>query len=158
MNILKNVFSKKYINKYKRKVSYLGPLSKLKVETFLVTRLLVAITLFILSLLVPKYGLVIAIASSLIFYYLYTLVLLDNKIKIRSDRLYDEAILMFSMLRLSYNTTKDLKNSLDIVSNKIGNSLALTFRNYLGNNKYNNDLNYVFTSVINTIPNIDGVA
>ena len=155
MNILKNLFSKNYINKYKRKVSYLGPNSKLKVETFLVTRLLVSITLFILCLFIPKYGLLLAIITSILFYIHYTVILLDNKIKVRSDNLYDEAILFFSMLKVSYNNTNDLKLSLEIVSNKIGNSLAVVFRNYLGNNKYNNDLNYVFKKVIETIPNID---
>ena len=155
MNILKNIFSKKYIDKYKRKLSYLGPYNKLKLEYFLFTRLLISIVLFMICLLVPKYGLLLAIVISISFYYIYSLFLLDNKIKIRSDKLYDEAILMFSMLRLSYNNTRDLKKSLDIVSNKIGNSLAMSFRNALGNNKYNNDLNYVFKVVIDTIPNLD---
>jgi hypothetical protein len=155
MNILKNIFSKKYINKYNKKISYLGPSNKLKLEYFLVTRLLISIFLFIVCLLVPKYGLLLALIISISFYYLYTLILIDNKIKIRSDKLYDEAILLFNMLKLSYNTTKDLKNSLDIVSNKIGNSLALSFRNAIGNHKYNNDLNEIFKAVIDTIPNID---
>ena len=155
MNILKNVFSKNYINKYNKKISYLGPNNKLKVEYFLFTRLLISICLFIFSLFIPKYGLIIAIVLSLSFYYIYTLVLLDNKIKVRSDKLYDETILFLDMLKLSYKSTKDLKSSLDIVSNKIGNSIALTFRKYLGNNKYNNDLNYVFNCVIDTIPNND---
>ena len=155
MNILKNIFSRKYINKYNKKISYLGPTNKLKVESFLITRLLISISLFIFSLLIPKYGLLIAIFVSVIFYYLYTLILVDNKIKIRSDKLYDEAILFYSMLKLSLESTKDLKSSLEIVSNKIGNSLALSFRNSLGNNKFNNDLNAVFMNVIDTIPNLD---
>ncbi len=155
MNTLKNIFSKKYINKYKKKISYLGLNNKLTVEYFLVVRLFISITLFILLLFIPKYGLLLALIGSISFYYLYTLILLDNKIKIRSDKLYDEAILFLNMLKTTLLSTNDLKVALDIVSNKIGNSLALEFRMMLGNNKYNNDLNYVFRKVIDTIPNSD---
>ena len=155
MNILKNIFSKKYINKYNKKLSYLGLNNKLNLVNFLVSRLILTIVLFVLCLFIPKYGLLIALLVSIMFYYLYTLLLIDNKINKRSDKLYDEALLLFSMLKLSLNTTKDIKVSLETVVNKIGNSLALEFRRMLENNKYNNDINYVFNKVIDTIPNND---
>ncbi|MBR1416634.1 MAG: hypothetical protein IJ572_02325 [Bacilli bacterium] len=155
MSGIKKIFSKKYITKYEEKIKYLGPNNKISLENFLLTRLFLSIVLLIICLIIPKYGLILAIIVAISFYYLYTSILIDNKIRIRNDKLYDEAILFFNMLKLSYDKTKDIKTSLEIVSNKLGNSISITFRKVLKNNRYNNDLKEVFSKVIETIPNKD---
>lgn len=153
--MIKNIFSRKYINNYKIKLKYIGPNNKIKLESFLLSRLFISIILLIVLLLIPKIGIFLAIIFVPLFYYLYTDILIDNKIRIRNNKLYEEAIIFFDMLYLAINDTKDLKISLDIVTNKLGNSLSLEFKNILGNNKYNNDLNEVFKRVIKNIPNYD---
>ena len=153
--MIKNIFSKEYINNYNKKLKYIGPNNKIKLENFLLSRLFISFILVIICLLIPKYGIFIAIVVVPLFYFLYTNILIDNKIKIRSEKLNDEAILFFDMLYLALKQTNDLKLSLDIVTNKVGNSLAIEFKNILGNNKYNNDLNEVFKRVIDNIPNYD---
>ena len=153
--MIKNIFSRKYINNYKQKLKYIGPNNKIKLENFLLSRLFISIILFVVCLLIPKYGIIISIICVPLFYYIYTHILINSKIKIRNDKLYDEAIIFFDMLYLAIKQTNDLKISLDIVTNKLGNSLAIEFKNILGDNKYNNDLNEVFKRVINNIPNYD---
>ena len=153
--MIKNVFSQKYINNYKQKLKYIGPNNKIKLENFLLSRLFISIILLVLFLIIPKYGIYIAIVCVPLFYFLYTSILIDNKIKIRNEKLYDETIIFFDMLYLAISQTNDLKISLDIVTNKLGNSIALEFKNILGDNKYNNDLDEVFKRVIESIPNYD---
>lgn len=153
--MIKNIFSKKYINNYNRKLKYIGPNNKIKLENFLLSRLFISIILLVLCLLIPKYGIYISLICVPLFYYLYTNILINNKIKVRSEKLNDEAIIFFDMLYLAMKQTNDLKMSLEIVTNKLGNSLAIEFKNILGNNKYNNDLNEVFKMVIDNIPNYD---
>lgn len=153
--MIKNIFSRKYINNYKQKLKYIGPNNKMTLENFLISRLFLTIILLVICLLIPKYGIILAIVLVPLFYFLYTNILIDNKIRIRNDKLYEEAIIFFDMLYLAIKQNNDLKNSLEIVTNKLGNSLSLEFKNILGNNKYNNDLNEVFKRVIETIPNYD---
>lgn len=153
--MIKSIFSHNYINKYKQKLRYIGPKNKIKLENFLLSRLFISIMLLVICLIIPKYGIYIAIICVPIFYLSYTIILIDNKIKYRNEILYDEALIFFEMLYLAIKQTNDLKIALEIVTSKLGNSLALEFKNILGNNKYNNDLNEVFKRVIDSIPNYD---
>ena len=153
--MIKNIFSRKYINNYLQKLKYIGPTNKITLESFLLSRLFITLVLLVICLLIPKIGIILAIVIVPLFYYLYTNILIDNKIRIRNNKLYDEAIIFFDMLYLAIKQTNDLKISLDIVTNKLGNSLSLEFKNIIGDNKYNNDLNEVFKKVIETIPNYD---
>ena len=153
--MIKNIFSHKYINKYKQKLKYIGPKNKIKLENFLLSRLFISIILLAICLIIPKYGLYIAIVCVPIFYFSYTNILIDSKIRYRNEILYNEAIVFFEMLYLCIKQTNDLKTSLDMVTNKLGNSLSLEFKKILENNKYNNDLNEVFKRVIDSIPNYD---
>ena len=153
--MIKNVFSRKYIKNYKQKLKYIGPNNKIILENFLLSRLFISIILLVVLLIIPKYGIYLAIIFVPLFYFLYTYLLIDNKIKMRNENLYDEAIIFLDMLYLAIKQTNDLKISLDIVTNKLGNSLSIEFKNILGDNKYNNDLNEVFKRVIDNIPNYD---
>ena len=155
MSGIKNIFSKRYIQKYAQKIAFLGPNNKLTIEGFLLSRLLLSSVILLICLLIPKYGILFALVLVPIFYYLYSNFMLDSKIRIRTNKLYDEAILFISMLKLAYIEIKDIKQSLELVSNKSGNSISLTFKKVLADNKYNNDLNDVFNRVLYTICNDD---
>jgi len=155
MNGIKNIFSKKYIKKYQEKISFLNREDRVDLNTFLLKRLFIEIIIAILCLLVPKYGILLAIAIVLLFHFIYTGIIIDSKIDKRINSLYEEAITFYNMILLSYKDNNDLKMSIDIVTNKLDNSLAIEFKNVLGNNKYNNDLREVFNEVIKTIPNHD---
>ena len=155
MNSVNNLFSKKYIKSYETKIKHIGPNNKMNASMFLLTRILITIILLVGLLLIPNYGLLLAVIICPLFYILYTKTLLDFKIEKRKKELYSESIIFYEMLKLSYNKTKDLKVSLDIVSIKLGNSLSIEFQKVLKNNRYNNDLKEVLTKVIETIPNDD---
>ena len=153
--MINNIFSKKYIKKYSKKIKYLGPSNKIVLDYFLLSRLIITFALLVACILIPKYGILIAIVVVPLFYWIYTNLLINDKIQKRIDVLYEEGLVFFDMLQLALIKNNDLKLSLDIVTNKLGNSLALEFKNVLGNNKYNNDIKEVFSIVIDTIPNYD---
>lgn len=153
MNLADRIFSRIKIDNYKKKIKLLGKKNKITVNNFLLSRLFIEIILFLICLLIPKYGIIISIISVIIFHYLYTYLMLDSNINIRSKELFDEALIFFQMLKLSISTTKDLRKSLEIVSNRIDNSLAYDFREALSKYLYVNDMDLIFKDVIGSNPN-----
>ena len=153
MNLADRIFSRIKIDNYKKKIKLLGKKNKITVNNFLLSRLFIEIVLFLICLLIPKYGIIISIISVIIFHYLYTYLMLDSNINIRSKELFDEALIFFQMLKLSISTTKDLRKSLEIVSNRIDNSLAYDFREAFSKYLYVNDMDLIFKDVISSNPN-----
>ncbi len=155
MNNLNNIFTKKYVNLYKNKINCLGPLNKIKVESFLISRLVLEIILFILFIFIPKYGIIISIISVILVHIVFTEVLIDSKLRKRNNKLYEETINFYIMLKMALKKTNDLKTSIEIVSHKLNNSIALQFKIIIKNNRYNNDIDEIFNNVIKTISNND---
>ena len=155
MNIVKNIFRNSTITYYEKRISAIGPSSKLTVANFLLSRLFIELILFIALLFIPKFGIIIAFISVLLFHNLYPYFLIDSNVSIRSSELYDEALIFFQMLKLSLNNTNDLRKSLEIVSQKLNNGFAKDFDKSLKKNKYNNSILLVFKDMENKTPNQD---
>ena len=90
MNIVKNIFRNSTITYYEKRISALGPSSKLTVANFLLSRLFIELILFIALLFIPKFGIIIAFISVLLFHNLYPYFLIDSNVSIRSSELYDD--------------------------------------------------------------------
>jgi Flp pilus assembly protein TadB len=155
MNLVKKIYLKKTIAYYQNKINSLGSDSKISVDNFLLSRLIIELGLFIFLLLIPRYGILIAVIIDLIFHYLYTYFLIDSKITQRYQSLYEEGLIFFQMLKLSLCNTHDLRKSLEIVSSNLNNSMANDFKKSLSRNKYNNNLSLVFKDMEDRLPNQD---
>ena len=156
MNLEEKIFRKETIERYNQKISSLGPTSKLTITNFLISRFFIELVLFIMFLLIPKYGLLIGIIVTITFHFLYGYILIDSNIKLRNNNLYDESLIFFRMLKLSLKNTNDLRKSLEIVSTKSpNNSFAIEFAKTLQKNKYNSDLSLIFQDMQYKISNQD---
>lgn len=155
MNLASKIFSKNTINYYNKKILFMGPDNKLTTENFLLSRMLFDIIIFIVLLFIPRYGLLIAILGTLAFHYAYKYFLIDEKIRERSNDLYDEALIFFELIKLSYKETHNIYKSLDLIAHKLNNSLAKQLKYIMIKDKYTEDLNIVFKRFIETIPNED---
>src|SRR5574344_2082 len=144
MNITKNLFQKSTIKHYEDKISKLGCESKLSASNFLLSRLFIELILFFSLLFIPKFGILFSFLVVIIFHLLYPYFLIDANISVRTNELYEEALIFFQMLKLSLKGTNDLRKSLEIVSSKLNNCFAKDFLKSLQKNKYNNNLILVF--------------
>ncbi len=155
MNIVKNIFRNSTIKYYEKRISALGPSSKLTVVNFLLSRLFIELILFIALFFIPKFGIIIAFISVLLFHNLYPYFLIDSNVSIRTNELYEEALIFFQMLKLSLHSTNDLRKALEIVSQKLNNGFAKDFAKSLKKNKYNNSILLVFKDMESKTPNQD---
>ena len=142
-NLEEKIFRKETIDKYDKKILNLGSYTKITTTKFLMSRLFIELVLFITLLLIPKYGLIIAIVSCLLFHFLYEVLLLDSGISHKDKNIYEDTILFFEMVKLSLLSTNDIRSSFEIVANKNNSLFAREFKKSLEKNKYNNDLRLV---------------
>ena len=148
------IFTKKTISKYEKKIKSLGSFTKLSVTNFLISRLFIEIIIFIVLLLIPRYGLLFAIITTIIFHYLYEYILIDEKIKNRDNYIFDDGLIFFEKLKLSYLKTKDIKEALELIIDD-DNSFCKDLKTSLNKNKYNNDISLIFRDMQRNINNED---
>ena len=90
--ISKKIYNQRVINKINNKIKLLGISSKLTTEKFLIIRLITTIIIFLFILINYKYGYILSIIVSIIYYFLLEKIVLDSKIKKRRKKLDIEAI------------------------------------------------------------------
>ena len=94
--ISKKIYNQRVINKINNKIKLLGISSKLTTEKFLIIRLITTIIIFLFILINYKYGYILSIIVSIIYYFLLEKIVLDSKIKKRRKKL-DIIILVLNL-------------------------------------------------------------
>ena len=102
------IYPKKSVERIDKKIKLLGVSSKMDTITFLNLRLITTVLVFILVIYIFKYGYIIAPIVTVLYYYMFGKVLLDDKIKIRTKKLDMEAMSFFEILTLSLETGRNL--------------------------------------------------
>ena len=70
-SFVKVVYPKKYLLTLSKKIKRLGNENKMRIDTFLITRLLIEFVMFIGLLLIPVYGIFLSFLFTILFHYLY---------------------------------------------------------------------------------------
>ena len=142
--ISKKIYNQRVINKINNKIKLLGISSKLTTEKFLIIRLITTIIIFLFILINYKYGYILSIIVSIIYYFLLEKIVLDSKIKKRRKKLDIEAIYFFEVLTLSLQTL--------VTTSSIEDELSLEFKETLRETKYGKSLTESLTDMQNRIP------
>ena len=150
--LFKNLYSKKLIKKIQKKIDLLGIKSDYDVFTFLNVRLITSILLFFVILTSFEYGYIISIVFVIAYYFLFEKVLLDDKIKKRSNKLNINAIYFFEVLTLSLQTGRNLAEAISITINSVDGELSLEFKEALRETKYGKSLSESLTDMQKHIP------
>lgn len=150
--LFKNFFNKKHLKKINKKIDLLGVSSKYTAESFLVTKYITMIILFIIIFSQFKYGYILGIIVSIVYYYLFDRIFLDNKIKERSRKLDNEAIYFFEVLTLSLQTGRNLEEAILITTNSIDSNLSSEFKEALRETKFGKSLTESLTDMQKHIP------
>ena len=92
------IYRKKDIEKIDKKLRLFGISSKYNTQYFLNIRLLLSILVFLLLFLVLDNGYIIGPIGSIIFYYIFTYLMIDKPLKVRELKLEKEGFYFFEIM------------------------------------------------------------
>ncbi len=122
------IFPKKVVDRIDKKIKLLGVSSKIDTITFLSLRLITTAMLFILVVYIFRFGYIFAPIISVLYYYMFGKVLLDDRIKVRTKKLEMEAMNFFEILTLSLETGRNLEEALTVTTNSLKSELCDEFK------------------------------
>ena len=128
---VRRIYSDTYIKKLEKKIKLLGFNVKIDVYDMVVSRFIISILVFILSLYIFEFGYIMAPILTVIYYYLYEYVKLDNKINLRMTKLENEAMHFFEVLTLSLETGRNLVDAIEVTTSNVSSVLSLEFKESL---------------------------
>lgn len=146
------IYSEKYINKVIAKVKLLGYDSDVSAYDIILIRLFTSIALFILMLYIFDYGYIFGPIITLIYYFMFNKIVLDNKIKNRTIKLENEAMHFFEVLTLSLETGRNLASAIEVTTKNVSGILSLEFSESVREVTFGKSLNEALTDMQERIP------
>lgn len=125
----KTIYNKKSIKRMDKKIKKLGITNDIDTITFMNLRIISTIILFVIILLITRYGYFIAPIASIIYYILYEKILVDDKLKRRAVKLESEATYFFEVLTLSLETGRNLEQAISVSIKNVDSELSREFKN-----------------------------
>ena len=148
-SFVKVVYPKKYLRTLSKKIKRLGNENKMRIDTFLITRLLIEFVMFIGLLLIPVYGIFLSFLFTILFHYLYEDMLINSRLLRRAEIIKSDLENFMKLYLLGLERSNDAFLVFKMVSRNIDNDLTKEI-NYLLP-KYNN-YNDIVTNLVNFIP------
>ncbi len=151
-DLVRKIYSEGYINKQISKVKMLGTGDKTNVYDLILSRLLSSVIMFMIIIYSFKYGYIIAPCFSLLYYYLFNRIFLDNKLKKRTIQLESEAMHFFEVLTLSLETGRNLVEAIDVTTANVSGILSSEFKETVREVSFGKSLNEALTDMQARIP------
>ena len=148
----KKLYRVKLRTRISKKIKFLGQKKPITTYEFLNIRLFICIIIFMASLFIPKFGFIIGIIFTSIFYNGYEIILLDYPIMKRSEKLEEDAIFFLEVLDATLTTNQDFLSALNLTSENIDNDLAIIIKNALLKLKQDGDINKIGEELKSFIP------
>lgn len=148
-SFVKVIYPKKYLLTLSKKIKRLGNENKMRIDTFLITRLLIEFVMLIGLLLIPVYGIFLSFLFTILFHYLYEDMLINSRLLRRAEIIKSDLENFMKLYLLGLERSNDAFLVFKMVSRNIDNDLTKEI-NYLLP-KYNN-YNDIVTNLVNFIP------
>ena len=146
------IYSEKYVSKVISKVKLLGYDSNVSAYDIILIRLFTSVILFILMLYVFDYGYIFGPIITLIYYFMFNKIVLDNKIKNRMIKLENEAMHFFEVLTLSLETGRNLASAIEVTTMNVSGILSSEFSEAVREVTFGKSLNEALTDMQERIP------
>ena len=146
------IYSEKYVSKVISKVKLLGYDSNVSAYDIILIRLFTSVILFILMLYVFDYGYIFGPIITLIYYFMFNKIVLDNKIKNRMIKLENEAMHFFEVLTLSLETGRNLASAIELTTMNVSGILSSEFNEAVREVTFGKSLNEALTDMQERIP------
>lgn len=145
-------YSKKYVDRVRTKVKLLGIDNKYNAYDIILVRLISSVMIFILLLFISSYGYITAPLLTIIYYFLFNMVVLDDKIKKRGLKLESEAMHFFEVLTLSLETGRNLNEAITVTTNNVDGILSDEFKEAVREVTFGKSLTEALTDMQERIP------
>lgn len=149
---INRLYSKKYIDKIKAKVKLLGTGNKENAYNIIMMRLVTSIILFGVVIFTFDYGYIWAPVLTILYYFMFNKVILDNKLAIRTTKLENEAMHFFEVLTLSLETGRNLVDAIDVTTSNVDGILSLEFKEAVREVQFGKSLTESLTDMQERIP------
>ena len=150
--ISRHIFNQNKIDKLNIKIKKLGIYNQIEATKFMNLRLFSTIIIFFVILYISNFGYIIAPIVSILYYYLFEKLLIDDKIKKRASKLEEEAMYFFEVLTLSLETGRNLDEALRVTVNSIDSELSDEFNEALRQTKFGKSLTESLKDMQKSIP------
>ncbi len=149
---IEKIYTKKSINRIKKKTTLLGIYNKIDPIDFMNFRLVTSLIIFFITFLMSSYAYIISPILTIIFYFGIEYIVLDLRIKKRISKLDYEALFFFEVLTLSLETGRNLKGALELTVRNIESELSMEFRSTLESIDYGKTLTEALIDMKKRIP------
>lgn len=149
MSGISRIYSKKEIAKLEDKI--LKADNKVRLNTFLLQRLLITVLSFVVILYYTQ-NYIYPILGVLIIYYLITYLIIEVPYQKRIRLLEKEGLEFFNVLALTLENNKNLERSIEITTDNIDSNLSNEFRKCLFELKFGKSLNEALINLKKRIP------
>lgn len=149
---IEKIYTKKSINRIKKKTTLLGIYNKIDAIDFMNFRLVISLIIFFITFLMSSYAYIISPILTIIFYFGIEYIVLDLRIKKRISKLDYEALFFFEVLTLSLETGRNLKGALELTVRNIESELSMEFRSTLESIDYGKTLTEALIDMKKRIP------
>ena len=150
--LIRKIYSEKYINKQIAKIKQLGVGTKINVYELILGRLLSSVVVFILILYTFNYGYILAPIITFLYYILFSRIILDDKLKKRTIKLEGEAMHFFEVLTLSLETGRNLVEAIDVTTANVSGILSNEFKETVREVSFGKSLNEALSDMQSRIP------
>jgi len=149
---IEKIYTKKSINRIKKKTTLLGIYNKIDPIDFMNARLIISLLIFFITFLISSYAYILSPVLTIAFYIGVEYIVLDMRIKKRSSKLDYEALFFFEVLTLSLETGRNLKGALDLTVRNIDSELSAEFASMLETIDYGKTLTEALNDMKKRIP------
>ena len=150
--LIRKIYSEKYINKQIAKIKQLGVGTKINVYELILGRVLSSVVVFILILYTFDYGYILAPIITFLYYILFSKIILDDKLKKRTIKLEGEAMHFFEVLTLSLETGRNLVEAIDVTTANVSGILSNEFKETVREVSFGKSLNEALSDMQSRIP------
>lgn len=150
--LVKKLYSEKYINKQISKIKLLGTGNKMNAYDLILTRLVSSVVIFIIIMYLFRFGYVSAPFIVVLYYLLFNKATLDDKLKKRTIKLESEAMHFFEVLTLSLETGRNLVEAIDVTTANVNGVLSNEFKETVREVQFGKSLNEALTDMQARIP------
>ncbi len=149
---VRRIYSEEYINKHIKKIKLLGNNNKINVYDLIITRLFTSIIIFIISIYIFNYGYIVAPIVTIVYYFLFTKITINDKLKKRTLNIENDAMHFFEVLTLSLETGRNLVEAIDVTTANVSGVLSDEFKETVREVSFGKSLNEALSDMQLRIP------
>lgn len=149
---VRRLYGDKYIDKQIKKIKLLGKNNKINLYDLIITRLITSILIFVAIIYIFNYGYILAPIVTLIYYFLFNKVTIDDKLKKRNLNIEKDAMHFFEVLTLSLETGRNLVEAIEVTTSNVSGTLSNEFKEAVREVTFGKSLNEALADMQLRIP------